>query len=93
MMQDKQLLDEFHALPSDKQAEVIDFIQRLKAKQTNTVIQNDASENHDHSIPGEKSQEETKTEKPLRRFGGMKGLVIYMADDFDAPMEDFAEYM
>ncbi|PIQ23653.1 hypothetical protein COW36_07830 [bacterium (Candidatus Blackallbacteria) CG17_big_fil_post_rev_8_21_14_2_50_48_46] len=44
MMQDKQLLDEFHALPSDKQAEVIDFIQRLKAKQTNTVIQTDASD-------------------------------------------------
>ena len=34
-------------------------------------------------------------EKPKRkpRFGSAKGLIIYMADDFDAPLEDFREYM
>ncbi|PIW47810.1 hypothetical protein COW20_11595 [bacterium (Candidatus Blackallbacteria) CG13_big_fil_rev_8_21_14_2_50_49_14] len=32
MIQDKQLLDEFHALPPDKQAEVIDFIGYLRSK-------------------------------------------------------------
>jgi prevent-host-death family protein len=31
--------------------------------------------------------------KPKRRLGGAKGLVKYMADDFDAPMDDFKEYM
>lgn len=31
-------------------------------------------------------------QKP-RQFGCMKGLVIYMADDFDAPLEDFKDYM
>lgn len=31
--------------------------------------------------------------KPKRRFGSMKGLVVEMADDFDAPIEDFEEYM
>lgn len=30
--------------------------------------------------------------KPLQ-FGSMKGLVLYMADDFDAPLEDFEDYM
>ncbi len=30
--------------------------------------------------------------KPLQR-GSMKGLVIYIADDFDAPLDDFEEYM
>ena len=30
---------------------------------------------------------------PKRRFGSMKGLVEHMADDFDAPLEDFEEYM
>ncbi len=30
--------------------------------------------------------------KPLQR-GSMKGLVVYMADDFNEPLEDFAEYM
>ncbi len=30
--------------------------------------------------------------KPLQ-FGSMKGLVIHMADDFNAPLEDFKDYM
>jgi len=36
---------------------------------------------------------ETKTEKPPRQFGTLKGTVLYMAPDFDAPLEDFKEYM
>ncbi len=35
-------------------------------------------------------QEKTKR-KP--KFGSAKGLIIYMADDFDAPLEGFREYM
>ncbi len=31
--------------------------------------------------------------KPLRQLGIAEGFVIYMADDFDAPLEEFAEYM
>lgn len=26
-------------------------------------------------------------------FGAAKGLVVYMADDFNAPLEDFKDYM
>jgi hypothetical protein len=33
-----------------------------------------------------------KKKKPLQR-GCMKGLVLYIAGDFDAPLEDFKEYM
>ena len=32
-------------------------------------------------------------EKPRRQLGSAKDKIIYMADDFDAPLEDFAEYM
>jgi antitoxin (DNA-binding transcriptional repressor) of toxin-antitoxin stability system len=28
-----------------------------------------------------------------RKIGQAKGLVLYMADDFDAPLEDFKDYM
>jgi prevent-host-death family protein len=31
--------------------------------------------------------------KTKRRVGSGKGLVLFMADDFDAPLEDFADYM
>jgi Protein of unknown function (DUF2281) len=37
-----------------------------------------------------------KTEKPKkkeREFGSMKGLVVHIAEDFNAPLEDFKDYM
>ena len=30
---------------------------------------------------------------PQRRIGGAKGMVTFMAADFDAPLKDFQEYM
>lgn len=32
MMQDQQLLSDFHSLPPDKQAEVLDFVSALKKR-------------------------------------------------------------
>jgi len=32
-------------------------------------------------------------EKPVSHFGNAKDDLIYMADDFDAPLEDFKDYM
>jgi len=28
-----------------------------------------------------------------KRFGGLKGFVTYIADDFDDPLEEFKDYM
>jgi hypothetical protein len=36
---------------------------------------------------------DSKPKKKDRKFGSMKGLVVQMADDFDAPLEDFKDYM
>jgi antitoxin (DNA-binding transcriptional repressor) of toxin-antitoxin stability system len=32
-------------------------------------------------------------ERKPRQLGSLKGSVIYMAPDFDAPLDDFKEYM
>ena len=32
-------------------------------------------------------------EAPRRQLGIAEGFVLYMADDFDAELDDFAEYM
>jgi antitoxin (DNA-binding transcriptional repressor) of toxin-antitoxin stability system len=32
-------------------------------------------------------------QKRLRRLGTLQGTVAYIAPDFDAPLEDFREYM
>jgi len=34
-----------------------------------------------------------RPERPPRRPGTLRGTVIHMAADFDAPLEDFKEYM
>jgi hypothetical protein len=34
-----------------------------------------------------------QTPVKVRKAGTMKNLVAYMAPDFDAPLEDFKEYM
>ncbi len=31
--------------------------------------------------------------KPHRTFGTLHGTVVHMASDFDAPLDDFGEYM
>ncbi len=38
-------------------------------------------------------QDKNGEEKKPLQFGSMKGLVLYIADDFDAPLEDFEDYM
>jgi len=34
-----------------------------------------------------------KSTKKARTAGSLKGLITYMADDFDAPLDDFKDYM
>jgi antitoxin (DNA-binding transcriptional repressor) of toxin-antitoxin stability system len=34
-----------------------------------------------------------RTQQKPRQPGTLKGTVLYMAPDFDAPLEDFKEYM
>lgn len=36
---------------------------------------------------------EKKPDRPPRQLGTLKGTVLYMAPDFDAPLEEFREYM
>ena len=40
-----------------------------------------------------KFQEVEKPKRKDRKFGSMKGLVKHIADDFDAPLEDFNDYL
>jgi antitoxin (DNA-binding transcriptional repressor) of toxin-antitoxin stability system len=38
-------------------------------------------------------REAARTERPVRHPGTLRGTVKYMAPDFDAPLDDFKEYM
>ena len=49
-------------------------------------------ENKQKNISDKKTRKEGfLKEKPV--FGCMKGMVEYMADDFDAPLDDLVDYM
>lgn len=41
----------------------------------------------------EQDQELSTPEKSARKAGTLKGTVKYMAPDFDAPLDEFKEYM
>lgn len=47
----------------------------------------------DDFLAKKQKQSPKPTLRKPRQFGCMKGLVIYMADDFDAPLDDFKDYM
>ena len=47
---------------------------------------------NDHLIEKANLTSNGDEKKPLQR-GCMKGLVLYIADDFDEPLDDFEEYM
>lgn len=49
-----------------------------------------------HFVQFLKQKQTTETEesaKPRKRIAGSAKGEIFMSDDFDAPLEDFAEYM
>ena len=41
----------------------------------------------------EQDEESLTPKTPARRAGTLKGTVKYMAPDFNAPLDDFREYM
>lgn len=78
-MDAQTLFYQFQSLPKNLQKQVEVFIQSL-------MVDNQLKET---------TQSKNNKQEPIvhRKAGTMKGLVLYMADDFDEPLEDFNEYM
>lgn len=74
------LYTKINSLPEQIQMEALDFIDFLieKYKFSKKKINN---------------KKESKVQKKTPKFGSAKGIITYMADDFDAPLDDFKEYM
>jgi hypothetical protein len=78
MTTDTLILQKLYKMPESMKTELLHFAEFLLQKKENALSQ---------------EAEITSETKPYRQIGTMKGIVTYMADDFDAPLEDFAEYM
>jgi len=78
-----ELVELIDKLPVDKQKAVENFVHMLSVESvTNKLAEVDTAAD----TPG-------KTPKLKREFGSLKGFVTYMADDFDAPLKEFHDYM
>ena len=69
----------------EKRTELVSVIQRMSEEELDRLYQLIAE-----GFPFTASKEE----QPLaeRPIGSMKGMLVYMADDFNAPLDDFADY-
>ena len=70
----------------EAQAQLSDVIHRLTPGDEVVITENDLPVAKLVSTPASPSK------KP-RQPGTLRGTVLYMAPDFDAPLEDFKEYM
>jgi prevent-host-death family protein len=68
----------------EAQATLSDLIHRLTPGDEVVITENDQ--------PIARLVPALPTTKP-RKLGSMRGTVLYMAPDFDAPLDDFKEYM
>jgi prevent-host-death family protein len=70
----------------EAQATLSDLIHRLTPGEEVVITENDRPIARLVPTPA-------APQRKLRQLGTMKGTVLYMAPDFDAPLEDFKEYM
>lgn len=82
---DEELLKIFDGMPDSLKIEVLHYAEYLLHKNT---TENDSTNLVDADVS------ESKTTEKKTLFGCMKGtFVLPLPDDFDEPLEDFAEYM
>ncbi|MGB3780538.1 MAG: hypothetical protein WA960_19395, partial [Tunicatimonas sp.] len=65
----------------EKRTELVSVIQRMSEEELNRLY---------HLIAEDFPLTVSKAEQPLaeRPIGSMKGMLVYMADDFNAPLDD-----
>lgn len=69
----------------DAQRQLVDIIHRLTPGDEIVVTEDDR--------PVARILSAAQPERKSRQPGTLRGTVLYMASDFDAPLEDFREYM
>ena len=70
----------------EAQAKLLDLIHTLQPDQEVVITEN--NQPVARLIPSNRP-----TQQKPRQSGTLRGTVLYMAPDFDAPLEDFKEYL
>ena len=81
-----KLLNEINHLPNDLSKDLEDYVNYLmEISNIKETVSTETKNSIALLAPPRYSNE--------RGYGSMKGLIKFMADDFDAPLEDFKDYM
>ena len=68
----------------EAQAQLVDLVHRLAPGEEIVITENDA--------PVARLVPAADQNRKVRRLGTLQGTILHVADDFDAPLDDFAEY-
>lgn len=63
----------------------------LSMSRTEEIHLEQEFENYKHLNQSDNSSQ-ASSEKLVRKAGSSEGLILYMSDDFDAPLDEFKEY-
>lgn len=74
------------------QAEKLNIIQSLLYIEDDALLQK-VKKLLEGYMPSFEKKKKGAKKHSARKAGSMKGLVTFMAKDFDAPLDDFKEYM
>lgn len=102
-----RLKEKIARLTDAQRREVADYIDALLAERENKNLINEPETFYQTSGKKNKKPNLSRTDpedkgavienegggkKLKREFGSLKGVITYIADDFDAPLEDFKDY-
>lgn len=88
------LIKEINSLPSTLSKDIDNYLDLLNE---DSISENETAINlvdeTEVNIYNPNDLLENRKPKLKRKFGDLKGFVIYISDDFDAPLDDFKDYM
>ncbi len=98
-MTEQLFLKQFNQLPENMKEELLAFLEKLLAKNKNEIVNHSEQGKPDGGVPPGSSKplpivKIERSGKPVAlKFGSGKHLVEFLTDDFNAPLDDFKEYM
>ena len=75
----------------DVGSQIVQLVQRASSGEDIVIVRDSTPVARITALPEEQPKEQPKTIRP--GYGSGKDDILYMADDFDAPLEDFKDYM
>lgn len=85
-------MENLHNIEHEK-LEIINWVISINDENLLKKISSLKAENNIAKFPEKRKTPKTDKNDDIRKFGFGKGTFTYISDDFDAPLEEFKDYM